>query len=62
MLEQQLLSVIDENRKECWLKWLKKFKEDFPNYELVDKNEVSKSPNIGIRLYYNNISFLALIE
>lgn len=61
-VEQQLRSIIDENRKDCWLKWSKKLKEDFPNYELIDKINLSQFAKVGIRLSYNNIYFAALIE
>jgi hypothetical protein len=61
-VEQQLQSIIDENRKDCWLKWTKKLNEDFPDYELIDKSKLSQFAKVGIRLSYKNISFSALIE
>lgn len=61
-VEEQVKSLIEENKKKCWNEWLNRLKKDFPNYEYIDYSNTEKLRKVGVILNYKDLKFSVLIE
>jgi len=61
-VEDQMKYLIQSTERDCWIEWLSRLKQDFPNYTVVDHTNDSEYIKVGVILEIKGLKFAILIE